>query len=91
LGGVVYVGGHFDKACLTENNGIHGLCTDGAASRIKLAAFDRTGVLTSWAPQANGVIGVRALEVNHVTGTIGVGGDFTEVDGQLRYRYASFS
>jgi hypothetical protein len=91
LGGVAYVGGHFDKACLTPNNGLHGSCTDGSASRIKLAAFDRTGALMSWAPQANGVIGVRAVEVDHATGAIGVGGDFTEVDDRLRYRYASFN
>lgn len=91
LDGVVYVGGHFDKVCVTVNNGLKGNCTDGSASRIKLAAFDRTGALMPWAPQANGVIGVRAVAVDRATATIGVGGDFTEVDGQSRYRYAEFS
>jgi hypothetical protein len=91
LDGVVYVGGHFDKVCQTLNNGDHGNCTDGSASRIKLAAFDRAGTLTDWAPQANGVIGVRTVEVDPATDTIGVGGDFTQIDGQVRYRYAGFS
>ena len=91
LGGVTYVGGHFDRACRTLANGAHGTCTDGSVSRVKLAAVSATGALTGWAPQANGVIGVRALAVDRSRGGIGAGGDFTLVNGQSRRRYAAFS
>jgi hypothetical protein len=90
LNGVTYVGGHFDRACLTLSNGSQGTCTDGALPRVKLAAVSSRGGLTGWAPQANGVIGVRALAVDRTLGTLGAGGDFTVVAGQVRKRYASF-
>ncbi len=90
LNGIVYVGGHFDRACLTNRNGSQGACTDGAVSRVKLAAIDSRGGLTPWAPQANGVIGVRALGVDRPQGRIAAGGDFTTINGQNRKRLAFF-
>lgn len=90
LGGTVYVGGHFDRACLTNRNGSQGACTDGAVNRVKLAAIDTRGGLTPWAPQANGVIGVRALAVDLPRSTIAAGGDFTTINGQNRKRLAFF-
>jgi hypothetical protein len=89
-GGVIYVGGHFDSACLTAKNGVHGACTDGSEPRLKLAAVTRTGALTPWAPQGNGVIGVRVLSVNATTGALAAGGDFTTIDGADRRRFALF-
>jgi len=91
LNGVTYVGGHFDRACLTLSNGLHGTCTDGSVSRVKLAAIGGTGGLTGWAPQANGVIGVRTLVVDPARAALGAGGDFTVVAGQNRKRYAAFA
>ena len=88
--GLVYVGGHFDNACLTERNGTHGGCTDGSVPRVKLAAVTSAGALAPWAPQANGVIGVRVLSVNHASARLEVGGDFTRVGGLDRRRLASF-
>jgi hypothetical protein len=88
--GVTYVGGHFDSACLTGNNGAHGACTDGSEPRVKLAAVTSAGRLTTWAPQANGVIGVRVLSVNPAAGTLEVGGDFTAIGGHDRRRFAVF-
>lgn len=89
-GGITYVGGHFDNACLTERNGVKGGCVDGSRRRLKLAAVTSKGQLTSWGPKANGVIGVRVLSVNRVAGTIEAGGDFTTLDGQTRHRFAAF-
>jgi hypothetical protein len=90
LDGITYVGGHFDKACTTTNNGVHGVCTDGSAPRVKLAAIDSQGNLLDWAPQANGVAGVRAMAVSAGLGAVSAGGDFTTIDGQTRKRYAAF-
>jgi len=89
LDGVTYVGGHFDRACLTPSNGPHGVCTGVSRPRVKLAAIDAAGVLSSWAPQANGVIGVRVIAANPI-GTIAAGGDFTTMGGRERLHYASF-
>jgi hypothetical protein len=90
LAGTVYVGGHFDRACLTNRNGSQGACTDGAVDRVKLAAIDSRGRLTRWAPRANGVIGVRALAVDRGKGRIAAGGDFTTINGQNRKRLTFF-
>jgi hypothetical protein len=90
LGGVTYVGGHFDKACLTTSNGAHGACTDGSVPRVKLAAITSTGALSAWAPVANGVAGVRALAADPAGTHLSAGGDFTQLNGQDRRRYATF-
>lgn len=91
LNGIVYVGGHFDRACRTNHNGGQGACTDGGVRRVKLAAIDNRGGLTRWAPQANGVIGVRALAVDRHRSRIVAGGDFTSINGRIRKRLAFFA
>ncbi len=91
LDGTVYVGGHFDRACTTTNNGVRGLCTDGSVPRGKLAAVDAQGNLLPWAPQANGVAGTRQLAVSQPLGSISAVGDFTMVSAVTRKRYAAFS
>ncbi|GLW29067.1 LamG-like jellyroll fold domain-containing protein [Actinoplanes regularis] len=89
LGDDVYVGGHFDHACTTPNNGLHGVCIDGSVPRVKLAALDRQGRLTGWAPQANGIVGVRTMTAIPSLGQVSAGGDFTTIAGRIRKRYAS--
>ncbi|WP_432832299.1 hypothetical protein [Dactylosporangium sp. CA-092794] len=90
LGGVAYLGGHFDKACKTPNNGSQGTCTDGSVPRVKLAAVDASGRLLDWAPQANGIAGVRALTAAGTLHQLTAGGEFTMVGGSSRKRLAVF-
>ncbi|KHD73685.1 membrane protein [Actinoplanes utahensis] len=90
LDDTIYVGGHFDKACTTTNNGVRGVCTDGSEARGKLAAVDREGNLLGWAPQANGVAGTRQLAASPRLGAVSAVGDFTVVGGVIRKRYVEF-
>ncbi|GAB1640298.1 LamG-like jellyroll fold domain-containing protein [Krasilnikovia sp. MM14-A1259] len=89
--GTTYVGGHFDNACTTTNNGAQGVCTDGSIPRVKLAAIDDQGNLLPWAPQANGVAGVRVMTNSTGLSIVSVGGDFTLINGITQKRYAAFA
>ena len=90
LDGIIYVGGHFDNACVTASNGTQGVCTDGSISRIKFAAVDDTGRLMSWAPQANGIAGVYVIVADAALNMVSAGGDFTTIGGVSRKRLALF-
>jgi hypothetical protein len=90
LDGVAYVGGHFDRACTDGDTGAYGTCREGSQSRVKLAAVDPDGSLDDWAPQANGVMGVRTVAADRASGMVAVGGDFTMIGGRAQRRYAAF-
>jgi hypothetical protein len=87
-GGVTYVGGHFDTACRRPSTIRQLGCLGGKVSRVKLAAIDARGGLSSWNPHANGVVGVRALDSNGRQ--VAAGGEFTKVGGTQRANYATF-
>ncbi|GAB1692877.1 hypothetical protein KRM28CT15_46800 [Krasilnikovia sp. M28-CT-15] len=91
LEGTAYVGGHFDNACTTGVTGAQGACVNGSVPRVKFAAIDPAGALTGWAPQADGVVGVRTLAANPALQMVSAGGDFTTVSGLTQKRYASFT
>jgi hypothetical protein len=91
LGGMVYTGGHFDNICATNNNGDQGACTDGSIPRVKFAAFSPAGVLQSWAPSGNGIVGVRTMAASESLGRIAAGGDFTLVNNTQWRRLAVFA
>lgn len=91
LGGVVYVGGHFDNACVDALTGTNGLCVDGAVHRVKFAAVDAgTGLLQAWNPQGNGINGVFTLSANAGLSTVAAGGEFTTLKGVWHGRFAQF-
>ena len=91
-GGVVYVGGHFDRACKTARTGPQGVCLDGSSARIKLAALaPSTGALKSWTANGNGIEGVLAMATTSAFGAMAAGGAFTTVNGKSVKRLAQFS
>jgi hypothetical protein len=92
LGGSVYAGGHFDKACRTARTGARGACLDGSDSRIKLAALDPDdGHLLDWTADANGVEGVLTLAASPALGAVAAGGAFTTIGGREQKRLAQLS
>ena len=85
----VYVGGHFDELCTTDNTAQNnGDCLDGAYSRAKLAAFGLNGAVRDWNPGANTALGVLAVTAQRRW--VAVGGVFTEVAGEPHARFALF-
>jgi hypothetical protein len=88
VGGITYVGGHFDTACARSSKVTQYGCTGGKVSRVKLAAVDSRGALAPWNPHANGVVGVLALATNGHQ--VAAGGQFTQVGGVPHEYYVAF-
>jgi hypothetical protein len=77
VGGMIVAGGHFDNVCTTPDQGSHGTCTGGSVQRKKLILLTTSGVLQSWAPQADSAEGDFALTTNAAGTQVAAGGDFT--------------
>jgi len=91
VGGVLYVGGHFDKVCTGNSTGARSgfECPTELAVRHKLLAVDAaTGDLDGWDPGANSPLGVFALDA--VVGRLHVGGTFTVLGGRAQQGFGAF-
>jgi hypothetical protein len=91
LDDTVYVGGHFDNFCRSNNVGDHGVCLDGSDPRVKLAAVDLDGNLLDWHADANGIIGVQTLAADPVKGQLVAGGEFSTINGLAQRKFAVFT
>ncbi|HET9519200.1 MAG TPA: PQQ-binding-like beta-propeller repeat protein [Actinoplanes sp.] len=91
LGGTVYVGGHFDRACRSARTGAQGACVDGSVDRVKLAALDAgDGSLLPWQANANGIVGVLTMASSVGLNTVAAGGAFTTINGKNHKRFVQF-
>jgi hypothetical protein len=90
MGGIAYVGGHFDRACRRTSTVRQLGCLGGYTARVKLAALDGRGRLTGWNPRANGKIGTHVLTTHPARHRIAAGGAFTSIGGAGRERFALF-
>lgn len=90
LGGVIYIGGHFDNVCRSVRTGDQGRCLDGSVARVKLAATDDQGRLQPWEANGNGVAGVLTMASNAGLGKLSAGGAFTMLNGQPQKRFVQF-
>jgi hypothetical protein len=84
----IYAGGHFGNVCSSPNNGAQGACIGGEAKRGKFAAYDTSGNLLPWSPQANSAIGTWSLASDPSTGRVAAGGEWTTFDsGHIHQDY----
>jgi Big-like domain-containing protein/beta-propeller uncharacterized protein DUF5122 len=72
---ILYIGGHF----ATQN---------GVARQHMAAVRTADGVLTPFAPNVNGALGVWSLAMD--AGNLSIGGDFTLVAGRMQQGFARF-
>jgi Ca2+-binding RTX toxin-like protein len=74
--------------------GGHGTLIDGLIRQRIFAADANTGTILPWAPEipgGSGSLGVWALDQDPSRNRLYAGGDFTQVSGQERNRFAQFS
>jgi len=90
VGGIVYVGGHFQYYCGGQNSGSHTCPTPIAQDKL-LAVNEHTGALQTWAPGANSVLGVFALTGDNTSGALFSGGDFTSTGQRAQQGFAEFT
>jgi PQQ-like domain len=89
VGGIVYLGGHFQTYCGPQQ-GMH-TCANPLSQDKLLAVNEGTGALQTWAPGANSVLGVFALQGDSTTGALFSGGDFTSTGQRAQQGFAEFT
>ncbi len=87
----VYVGGHFDNACMTPATGTMGTCLGGSVPRGKMLAVDLSGNLLSWNPGGDGVEGTHQLVANPTLHQIIAVGQWPHLNGVGHEGFAIFS
>ncbi|NUT37230.1 MAG: PQQ-binding-like beta-propeller repeat protein [Hamadaea sp.] len=90
VGDMVFMGGHFDHICASNQVGDKGVCRTGSTVRIKIAALDLSGRLLPWLADANGIMGVETMAISPELGKLAAGGSFTEINGAAQRRFAQF-
>jgi hypothetical protein len=89
---VIYVGGHFDRACPRPVATTTSWCTGPVQSRVKLAALDAaTGRLLGWNPRAEGIYGILTMRADPTLAKLAVGGQFSNVGGVPHPYFAQFT
>ncbi len=82
MDGTVYVGGHWDRLCNSDANGVGGVCVAGGTVTRRLAAFSTGGSRRSgWVPAADsqeGVLVLRPMPKRHTLVAAGAFNDFAD-------------
>jgi outer membrane protein assembly factor BamB len=92
LDGVVYAGGHFDRACTRAVATPTSWCSATVVSRLKLTALDpATGRLLPFNPRVTGVYGVTAMSADPRLHKFAIGGQFSTVGGVAHPYFAQFT
>jgi outer membrane protein assembly factor BamB len=87
LDGNVYIGGHYENYCGPQG-GQH-TCTTPTKRLKALAVDESSGVLQSWNPSVNSVLGIFSMAGSN--GRLTIGGDFTKVAGTSQQGLAEFA
>lgn len=79
--GSVFAAGHFADFCRGgKSTGTPAVCLDPVPRKKALEISLSDGALTSWSPTLNSALGVFSSEIDPATGSLWLGGDFTQVN-----------
>ena len=90
LGGSVYVGGHFTRACLSSGTLPTGECSGASVMRSKIMATTLKGKVRGFAPNIDSQFGLVTMDVFPARGWLAVGGTFDFVGSEAHGKFAVF-